>query len=122
VILLTGDIEATAERRIIKEGLMETKNVSLLVAPHHGSKTSSTDQFVRSVRPKHVIFSSGYRHHFGHPHPAVVRRYAAVGTRVWKTAEKGAVTFRWDQSGKLDVSSARDQVFPSCLTCTAWWR
>ena len=122
VILLTGDIEASAERRIIKEGLMETKNVSLLVAPHHGSKTSSTEQFVRVFRPKHVIFSSGYRHHFGHPHPEVVRRYTALGTRVWKTAEKGAVTFRWDQSGKLDISSARDRVFPSCFTCTAWWR
>ena len=122
VILLTGDIEASAERRIIKEGLMETKNVSLLVAPHHGSKTSSTEQFVRVFRPKHVIFSSGYRHHFGHPHPEVVRRYTALGTRVWKTAEKGAVTFRWDQSGRLDISSARDRVFPSCFTCTAWWR
>ena len=57
-----------------------------------------------------------------HRQPDAARRNPTIGTRVLKTVAKGAVTFRWDQSGKLDVSSARDRVFPSCLTCTAWWR
>jgi competence protein ComEC len=121
-ILLTGDIEASAERRIIKEKLIENTNVSVLIAPHHGSKTSSTHQFVNMVRPKHVVFSSGHRHHFGHPHSDVVRRYKAIGARIWKTAEHGAVTFSWNQYGILDISSARDQRFPDCLTCGVWWR
>jgi competence protein ComEC len=122
LILLTGDIEARAERRIIKEKLIEGINVSVLLAPHHGSKTSSSDQFLNVLKPKDVVFSSGHRHHFGHPHHEVVKRYEKLGTRIWKTAEQGAVTFSWNEHGILDISSARDQRFPDCLTCGAWWR
>jgi competence protein ComEC len=121
-ILLTGDIEARAERRIIADNLIEAANLSLLVAPHHGSKTSSTAQFVSAVMPKHVIFSSGHRHHFGHPHSDVVARYRAAGSKLWRTAEQGALSFSWNQRGDLRIVAARDEGFPECLSCSVWWR
>ena len=121
-VLLTGDIEALAERRIVADNLIEAANLSLVIAPHHGSKTSSTAQFVRAVTPKDVIFSSGHRHHFGHPHADVVARYSAVGSQLWKTAEQGAISFIWSQDGDLRITAVRDQRFPECLRCNVWWR
>ena len=121
-VLLTGDIEALAERRIVADNLIEAANLSLVIAPHHGSKTSSTAQFVRAVMPKDVIFSSGHRHYFGHPHADVVTRYSAVGSQLWKTAERGAISFIWSQDGDLRITSVRDQRFPECLRCNVWWR
>ena len=73
-ILLAGDIEKKAEQTIVESGVLQGYAVSVLIAPHHGSTTSSTNAFVKVVKPEHVVFSSGFRHHFGHPHPDVVRR------------------------------------------------
>ena len=112
-ILLPGDIEATAEALVIAE---LSKPVTVLLAPHHGSKTSSTVEFVNTVRPQHVVFSAGYRHHFGHPHGQVVVRYSEAGSRLWNTAEQGALSFIWDSSGDLHITSARDNGW------RFWWR
>jgi len=94
-VLLPGDIERAAEYQLLDSGRLAGLPIDLLVAPHHGSKTSSTPQFVQQLRPKHVVFSAGYQHQFGHPHPSVTRRYNAVGSRTWNTAEQGAITFEW---------------------------
>ena len=72
--------------------------------------------------PKHVIFSSGHRHHFGHPHSDVVARYRAAGSKLWRTAEQGALSFSWNQRGDLRIVAARDEGFPECLSCSVWWR
>jgi len=112
-ILLPGDIEATAEPLITAQ---VSQPVTVLVAPHHGSKTSSTIDFVDTMRPKHVVFSAGYRHHFGHPHSQIVARYSGVGSRLWHTAEQGALSFRWQSSGNLQITSARDDGWQF------WWR
>ncbi|EAS47392.1 hypothetical protein GB2207_01272 [gamma proteobacterium HTCC2207] len=78
--------------------------MDLLIAPHHGSKTSSTPRFVQQLRPKNVVFSAGFQHQFGHPHPSVTKRYDAVQSQIWNTAEQGAITFEW-----LDSSEATRQ-------------
>ena len=68
----------------------------MLKAPHHGSATSSTREFLERVRPAAVIFSSGRDNRFGHPAPVVVERYRAMGTAMFSTAEDGAVILDTD--------------------------
>lgn len=71
---LPADIEAKAERRLLAEQGAWLR-ADILVAPHHGSKTSSTAAFIDAVRPDIVLFPVGYRNRFHHPHPTVVARY-----------------------------------------------
>lgn len=106
-VLIPGDIEQWGEYR-----LLETNNfdqaLDLLIAPHHGSRTSSTPQFVDALRPHHVVFSAGFRHAFGHPHPQVVERYRRTGSNLWNTADRGALIFEWGATGRLQVLPQRD--------------
>ena len=88
----------------------------MLVAPHHGSKTSSSQPFVDQLNPAHVVFSAGFQHHFGHPHPQVIQRYKNSGASLWNTAERGGVTFIWDHNAQLQVEAAREIASPF------WWR
>ncbi len=107
-ILLPGDIESGAEAELLETAPHQLTSIKLLVAPHHGSKTSSSWPFLKHATPQYVVFSAGYKHHFGHPNQAVVQRYRALGTQTFETALSGAITFRWDQNGKLQISRARD--------------
>ena len=111
-ILLAGDIEGEVEKQLD----LNDHRLSLLVAPHHGSKTSSSPRFVAGTRPAHVVFSSGYGHQFGHPHADVVQRYIRVDSTAWLTSLQGAVSFTWDQQGQLNVVTERS------LQPDRWWR
>ena len=73
-ILLTGDIEATAENWLV-DTYGEQLQANVLVAPHHGSKTSSTNDFLQQVRAEYVLIPAGYRNRFGFPHQEVLDRY-----------------------------------------------
>jgi competence protein ComEC len=97
-ILLVGDIEKDGERRLLKEhgsGLHTT----LLVAPHHGSKSSSGMDFVAATLPDHVVFTAGYRNRFGHPHRDVVQRYTDSGAQLLRSDEDGAILIEMDADG-----------------------
>ena len=113
-ILLPGDIEKKAERLLLEN--YQLPPIDLLVAPHHGSKASSGQNFVEQLMPTHVVFSGGYGHHFGHPHPEVVARYSRFGSKLWSSAKNGAVTFEWDDDGNLKVLTAKEAILP------VWWR
>jgi competence protein ComEC len=97
VVLLPGDIEREVEHRLLLAGLRSPLN--LLVAPHHGSNSSSSPAFVTALQPEVVVHSSGHLNRFGHPAPAVLSRYAAVGTRQYRTSESGALSFELDATG-----------------------
>ncbi len=91
-ILLSGDIEKSVEKILLKKADF-SKNISLLAVPHHGSQTSSHKSWVNHIQPRYAIFSAGYLNSYGHPHPNVVNRYQSVGTNMLFTAIDGAVTF-----------------------------
>jgi len=93
-VILPGDIGAEGERAIIPR--LEPGRLVVLKAPHHGSATSSTRAMLDVLRPAAVIFSCGRSNRFGHPHPAVVARYEALGTEMFSTAEDGAVFVETD--------------------------
>ncbi|MCP1327964.1 ComEC/Rec2 family competence protein, partial [Halomonas sp. 707D4] len=103
-LLITGDAGSDSERRFL--GALEGP-VDVLVAGHHGSNTSSGIQFVRETRPRHVVFSAGRGNAFGHPTDAVVRRFRAVGSCLWNTAQDGALTFVLRAGEDLEVSPQR---------------
>jgi len=113
-ILLTGDIEKSAESIFLQQ--YKLPPISVLVAPHHGSKTSSSRQFVDALKPQHVVFSAGFRHHFGHPHHLVVERYKASGARLWNTATEGGISFEWNKKGDLTIHTSRGD------KPQFWWR
>lgn len=92
-VLLTGDIEQAAEWEMIQR-LPEKLQSSVLVVPHHGSKTSSSAAFVAAVSPGVVLFPVGYRNRYGFPKPQIVQRYRDRNIRLYDSAEHGAVEFR----------------------------
>jgi competence protein ComEC len=96
-IILPGDIGKEGERAILPR--LEPGRLVVLKAPHHGSATSSTQDLLDRLRPRVVIFSCGRNNRFGHPHPAVVDRYRALGAAVFSTAEDGAVFVETDGGG-----------------------
>ncbi|MFV8782545.1 DNA internalization-related competence protein ComEC/Rec2 [Microbulbifer sp. SA54] len=109
-ILLTGDISRQVERELAQR-FPEFAPVDLLVAPHHGSRTSSSQALIEWARPEFVAFSTGYRHHFGHPHPQVTRRYRSAGVKMFNTASLGAIRFSWREGQSMpDIDCARESL------------
>jgi competence protein ComEC len=88
-MLLTGDITEKAERYLVDHEA--PLQAGILKAPHHGSRTSSHPEFLRAVRPKDVIVSSGRFNIFHHPHPNIVDRYREQGATLWRTDQQGAI-------------------------------
>ena len=97
-VLLPADIEKSSEEELLKRAPGQL-NADVLVAPHHGSKTSSTEMFLHQVQPKTVIFTVGYRNPFGHPKSEVVERYEMRGTKTYRSDFDGAVTVDFDARG-----------------------
>ena len=91
-ILLTGDIEKKAEKALLQNsGVNLAADVMLI--PHHGSKTSSTKAFIRSVSPVIAISSSGYKNPYKHPAEVIVKRYRDNGAIVFDTSCSGQLSF-----------------------------
>ncbi len=104
-VLLPGDIEKRSESRLLQSsGNLRT---DILIAPHHGSRTSSTPEFVHAVAPSLTVFSVGYRNRFGHPHPAVSARYRQAGSRTLRTDFSGALLIDMKPAG-VEVQSWRE--------------
>ena len=95
-VLLTGDVGREAERRI------EVRPARVVMAPHHGSRTSSSSSFVVRACPGIAIFSAGHENRFGHPHPEVVERYRSIGAHMVTTGDVGAVTWRSERPEIVD--------------------
>jgi competence protein ComEC len=89
-VLIPGDVMQAAEKGIVRAAGDRLRS-SVLLAPHHGSRTSSSEEFVRAVAPEAVLISCGGRPGSGMPHPVVLERYRAQGARVWRTDQGGAL-------------------------------
>jgi competence protein ComEC len=105
-VLLPADIERRSERQLV-ETRSESLDADVLVAPHHGSKTSSSNPFVAAVTPRIVIFPVGYANRYGHPHPQVEARYRKAGARLMRTDRQGAITLKFSANG-IEASTWRD--------------
>ncbi len=96
-VLLPGDIHKKIELAMIARGL--PLHVDLLKVPHHGSNTSSTEEFLAAVHPAMAVISDGRHNQFKHPRPEVLRRLGAAGVKTFRTDQLGPVTFYLDSSG-----------------------
>jgi competence protein ComEC len=95
-VLLTGDIERPAEERLLSRNTDLTCDV--IKVAHHGSDTSSIDDFVRATKAKYAVVSVGLRSPFGHPKQDVVDRWQQAGADVLITGKCGTITFETDGS------------------------
>jgi len=105
-ILLTGDIEASAEKGILEAAGNSRQNLraDIVKVAHHGSKSSSTEDFIAATQPTFAVISVGQTSIFGHPNPAVVERWRTFGCQVLTTGNSGTITVVTD--GKdLEVTS-----------------
>ncbi len=108
VLLLPGDIERGIEQQLVEQQARRLA-ADVLVAPHHGSRTSSTEAFVNAVDPEYVLFPVGYRNRFGFPKPDVVARYRATGAHILDTATDGAVRMRLEAGRVIEAAGYRPQ-------------
>ncbi len=99
-LLLTGDIEASAERALLNErpGKLMAR---VVVAPHHGSKSSSSQAFIVASAPHYVLFPAGYLNRYNFPHPEVIQRYQQQGSEMLTSAAAGAITFHFNNEGDV---------------------
>ena len=105
-ILLPADIEQKSELELTQH-VQNTLTADVLVAPHHGSKTSSSGEFLLAVKPRFVMVSAGYRNRFGHPKNEILERYVASGATVLRSDRDGAVTFRFE-NGDVSAEAYRE--------------
>ena len=109
-VLLPGDIEAAGEQYLLGTSLAGP--VDLVLAPHHGSKTSSSERFVEAFRPQRVVFPAGRDNRWRFPHPDVVARYRQVGSEILISGQTGQLQI--DLGTQPKVLSYRQHLAP-------WW-
>jgi len=104
--LLTGDIEREAEEMLVSSA--SDLRADVLKVAHHGSKTSSTEEFLERVKPQHAVISVAEHSPFGHPHPEALARLQTTSANIWRTSECGAITI------SSDGSDLRVETFVKC--------
>lgn len=104
-VLLMGDLEAPQERALVQRGLPLRSDV--IVVPHHGSNTSSTDELLQAVQPGLALIQSGYRNRYGHPTARVLARYAQHGITAHGSPDCGAM--HWQSSAPAQLLCERDR-------------
>lgn len=109
-VLLPGDIEKEVERALLQvnqDALSSDADFSariasdVLIAPHHGSKTSSTPDFIAAVQPRQVVMTMGYLNRFKHPKAEIVARYEGAGAKIYRSDYHGALEFCFCKQGNL---------------------
>lgn len=91
--LFTGDIEDEGEKNLLQE--YPRLNVDYLKVSHHGSQTSTSEAFLRQIKPKHALISVGLNNRYGHPHSEVLQRLQDSGARIYRTDEMGAIQVQY---------------------------
>ncbi|MGS0683130.1 DNA internalization-related competence protein ComEC/Rec2 [Shewanella sp. 125m-7] len=112
-VLLTGDIEKQAEFRLLEmadrdEFVLQSR---LLIAPHHGSRTSSTESFIDAVSPELALFAAGFRNHYGFPKKEVVARYHRRDISTLTVGTHGQVSVLFEQE-TMKVRTYRSDFAP----------
>jgi competence protein ComEC len=108
-ILLTGDIEKKTEKLLLDNSINKLAT-EVIIMPHHGSKTSSTESFIQAVSPELALIPAGYRNRFGHPKEKVLNRYQEMGIPVMGTINSGAITINFpNNKEKYQTNSYRAQ-------------
>ncbi len=106
-VLLTGDIEEPVESWLVQNYAGQLHS-QVLIAPHHGSKTSSSESFLKAVNADIILIPAGYQNRFGFPHMTVLERYRKLGLHWMNTATSGAIQVNFTEAG-VGLSPYRQQ-------------
>ena len=99
-LLLSGDIESAVEEELVRKKA-EKLRADVVTVPHHGSATSSGEDFISASGARYALVSAGYRNRYGFPRPEVTARWLSRDTRIINTAESGAITLQLATDGSL---------------------
>lgn len=115
-VLLTGDISRKVEKTLVANPEV-AKNLSadVIIAPHHGSKTSSSVDFIAAVAPEAVVFSAGYLNRWHMPNAAVLKRYQQFNITPYSTAMQGMIQINVSEQA-LEIMTYRDHIKPNWFT------
>ena len=102
-ILLSGDIEKASENYLLANNLLSP--TTIVIAPHHGSLTSSTMNFLTVTRPQYALFPVGYLNRYHFPNPIIVERYKNIGAKIYSTAIEGSISFKLPQQKQLEIQT-----------------
>ena len=105
-MLFTGDIEEIAENRLCE--LYKSTNklqADIIKVAHHGSKTSSTFNFLELVKPKIALIGVGANNNFGHPNEEVLERIENLGTHIYRTDQMGEISIVIGNKGNIKIDS-----------------
>ena len=108
-LLLTGDIEKAAENFLLQHEKHDLP-ATVIIAPHHGSKTSSTSPFLEQVDPQYVFYSLGYLNRFHFPNAEVVQRYRTLGASALTTAASGAISITVSKNKSIKPTAYRKRI------------
>lgn len=98
----TGDIEEISEKAILKRYKdLDTLKSTILKVAHHGSKSSSIEEFLNNVKPKIALIGVGKNNTFGHPNGSVLKRIEEEGCKIYRTDENGEITIRVNKNGEM---------------------
>ena len=103
--LLVGDIGTAQEQRLVQSHA--PLDADVLLVPHHGSKTSSSPEFLQAVTPRWALVQSGYRNRYGHPAPPVMSRYQDAGITVFNSPQCGAMRWKTEDAERLECERTR---------------
>lgn len=106
-VLLLGDIERLGELSLLERS-PAALSAEVLIAAHHGSRSSSMPELLDAVGARYGVISAGHRNRFGHPAPEVLQRFTERGMRILRTDRQGAVELRFTTSG-IVAHTARDR-------------
>ena len=106
-MLLTGDVEGEGEGQLTEQLEEQYRGCTweVLKVAHHGSKNSSSEEFLRQVKPAYAFISAGQENRYGHPHQETIERLADVGSKVYSTQEKGALIVEVEDGETMKVGS-----------------
>ena len=104
-ILFTGDIEKVAENQIVSRYNYKILESTILKVAHHGSKTSSTEEFIKAVKPKISVIGVGENNKFGHPNNSVIETLKAYGSAIYRTDLQGEITLTIRKNGKIKIDT-----------------
>ncbi len=107
-VLFTGDIEEIAEKKIVSLYSSNILNSTILKVAHHGSKSSSIQEFVSKVNPKIALIGVGENNKFGHPNDRVVERLKSFGASVYRTDLNGEIQISVSRKGSIKIQSIFD--------------
>lgn len=104
-MLFTGDIEKIAEQQILEVTTSEYLRADILKVAHHGSNTSSIDEFIKEVKPKIALIGVGENNNFGHPADEVIDRFQAIKTEIYRTDKMGEIVLEVNKKGICKVNN-----------------